>query len=123
MKLAATRSEEKRQQTKMKERNAELWILRNNIPEDLKPIIMRHIRYRLQDNKGVDVESLLSILPMEHRTILKENLCLPMLKKVSSSASISFCYKFSVLTGYYLIKEYFVLIFLITNLNSIYFVN
>ncbi|XP_015878201.3 cyclic nucleotide-gated ion channel 1-like [Ziziphus jujuba] len=82
MKLAATRSEEKRQQTKMKERNAELWILRNNIPEDLKPIIMRHIRYRLQDNKGVDVESLLSILPMEHRTILKENLCLPMLKKV-----------------------------------------
>lgn len=83
MEFAATRSEEKRQQTKMKERDAEMWILRNGIPEDVKPIIMRYIRYRLQDNKDVDVESLLSLLPMEHRTTLKEHLCMPMLKKVS----------------------------------------
>lgn len=88
MKLAATRSEEKRQQTRMKERKAELWILRNGIPRDLKPIIMQHTRYRLTDNKEVDVQSLLSLLPLEHRKAIKEHLCLDVLKKVGSSASI-----------------------------------
>ncbi|XP_048325807.2 cyclic nucleotide-gated ion channel 1 isoform X1 [Ziziphus jujuba] len=82
MKLAATRSEEKRQQTRMKERKAELWILRNGIPRDLKPIIMQHTRYRLTDNKEVDVQSLLSLLPLEHRKAIKEHLCLDVLKKV-----------------------------------------
>lgn len=92
MKLAATRSEEKRQQTRMKERKAELWILRNGIPKDLKPIIMQHTRYRLQDNKEIDVETLLSLLPLEHRKAVKEHLCLDVLKKVSFSASIKLSY-------------------------------
>lgn len=82
-KFAATRSEEKKQQQIMKELNGQLWIDKNDIPSQLKPIIMMHVQCRLQDNKDVHLENILSILPLEHRKSIKLHLGLPILKKVS----------------------------------------
>ncbi|XP_060675874.1 cyclic nucleotide-gated ion channel 1 [Ziziphus jujuba] len=81
-KFAATRSEEKKQQQIMKELNGQLWIDKNDIPSQLKPIIMMHVQCRLQDNKDVHLENILSILPLEHRKSIKLHLGLPILKKV-----------------------------------------
>ncbi|XP_024927619.3 cyclic nucleotide-gated ion channel 1 isoform X2 [Ziziphus jujuba] len=83
-KLAATRSMEKRYHKKLKERSVELWMLGNGIPNDLKPIIKRCTGDRLQDDQEVDVASLMSILPREHKSALKRHLCLATFKKIQA---------------------------------------
>ncbi|KAH7538198.1 hypothetical protein FEM48_Zijuj03G0173400 [Ziziphus jujuba var. spinosa] len=80
----ATRSMEKRYHKKLKERSVELWMLGNGIPNDLKPIIKRCTGDRLQDDQEVDVASLMSILPREHKSALKRHLCLATFKKIQA---------------------------------------
>ena len=82
MQLATTKSEEIGEKMKLKERDVELWIEKNGLPKELKTKIMQKVKYKLEENKDVDVENLLSILPSEDRKYIKRLLCLPMLRKV-----------------------------------------
>ncbi|PON97036.1 Ion transport domain containing protein [Trema orientale] len=71
------------------EHKAELWILKNRIPLDIRPKIMRYVRLRLQEGKDVDIAHLLHILPLSLGMSIKKHICFPMLKKVSSSVTQS----------------------------------
>ncbi|KAM6555388.1 hypothetical protein CsatB_002407 [Cannabis sativa] len=45
------------------EQKVELWISKNGIPDDLGSKIMNYVRFRMQEEKDVDIEYLLRILP------------------------------------------------------------
>ena len=64
-----------------------LWISKHNIPDDIKPEIMRYIRLTLQEGKDVDIVHLLHVIPFSLGMSIKKHICLPMLKKVSSSVT------------------------------------
>lgn len=82
MQLATAKSEEIGEKMKLKERDIELWIKKNGLPKEIKTSIMQKVKYKLEENKDVDVENLLPILPSEDRKFIKRLLCLPMLRKV-----------------------------------------
>ncbi|XP_062119858.1 cyclic nucleotide-gated ion channel 1-like isoform X2 [Humulus lupulus] len=63
------------------EKKADLWLSKNEIPEDLKRIIKKYIGMRLQDGKDVDIDHILHILPLSQAMLLKKHMCFPMLKK------------------------------------------
>ncbi|GMN39892.1 hypothetical protein TIFTF001_009120 [Ficus carica] len=96
---ARLRSEEKSKLRNMiKERNAELWILKNRIPDFLKQSIMPYVRHRLQDNKDiVDVKTLLSILPLDLKRSVKRHLCFgePLDKMLLITQGVVWTYKSS----------------------------
>ncbi|XP_062120210.1 cyclic nucleotide-gated ion channel 1-like isoform X2 [Humulus lupulus] len=83
MQLATTRSEEIGEKMKLKEREVEIWIEKRGLPMEEKTSIMQKVKQKLKENKEVDVENLLSILPFEDRKRIKLLLCLPLLRKVS----------------------------------------
>ncbi|XP_041011469.1 cyclic nucleotide-gated ion channel 1-like [Juglans microcarpa x Juglans regia] len=80
--LTTARTEEVIQKMKIKERDIELWISRNNFGDDIKPHIMPNIQRVLEQNIDVDPQNPLPHLPIEIRKDIKRHLCLPMLKKV-----------------------------------------
>lgn len=82
LQFATTKSEEIREKMKLKERDIELWISKNGLPKRLKRSIMKSVKYKLEENKDVDVENLFSILPVEERKTIKRQLCLSTIKKV-----------------------------------------
>lgn len=69
----------------------DLWLSKNaDVPTrtDMKTVIMESVRYKVEENKDVDVEDILSILPLKHKRRFMQPLCLASLKKVSSSAYV-----------------------------------
>ncbi|XP_062119888.1 cyclic nucleotide-gated ion channel 1-like isoform X1 [Humulus lupulus] len=64
------------------EKKADLWLSKNDIPQDLKRIIKKYIQMRLQDGKDVDIDHILHILPLSQGMLIKKHMCFPMLKKV-----------------------------------------
>ncbi|XP_061999619.1 cyclic nucleotide-gated ion channel 1-like [Rosa rugosa] len=80
--LATTKSEEIRQKMIMKELEIQWWMSRNHLPNDMKTVIIENVRQKLEENKDVHVENLLSILPRKDRRSIKRLLCMDSLKKV-----------------------------------------
>ncbi|KAE8077862.1 hypothetical protein FH972_016381 [Carpinus fangiana] len=64
------------------EREIELWIFRNQLPGSIKEEIMPIIQHMLEEKKDVDVQNILSHLPIELGRKIKRYICLPMLRKV-----------------------------------------
>ncbi|KAF4399123.1 hypothetical protein G4B88_023717 [Cannabis sativa] len=80
--LATAKSEELGEKMKLKEQEIEVWIEKNGLPKEEKTSIMLKVKHKLKENKQVDAENLLSILPSQDAKRLKLLLCLPLLKKV-----------------------------------------
>ncbi|PRQ60432.1 putative potassium channel, voltage-dependent, EAG/ELK/ERG [Rosa chinensis] len=80
--LATTKSEEIRQKMIMKELEIQWWMSRNHLPNDMKTVIIENVRQKLEENKDVHVENLLSILPGKDRRSIQRLLCMDSLKKV-----------------------------------------
>ncbi|KAL6123068.1 hypothetical protein ACLB2K_075591 [Fragaria x ananassa] len=68
----------------MKTKNLEvdLWLSRKGLPGNLKVVIMQIIQQKLEQNKDVQVEDILSVLPSAHSKYIKRYLRLATLKKV-----------------------------------------
>ncbi|KAH7538191.1 hypothetical protein FEM48_Zijuj03G0172700 [Ziziphus jujuba var. spinosa] len=64
-KLINTGSRRKEHEMQLKMLSTRLWMKENNIPEDMKPTLLQHVRCRLEDNKDIDLRNMLSILPRE----------------------------------------------------------
>ncbi|XP_062119872.1 cyclic nucleotide-gated ion channel 1-like [Humulus lupulus] len=60
----------------------ELWISKNEIPQDIKQKIMKYVQFRLQEGKDVDIQHLLHTLPPTLGMSIKRHICFPLLKKV-----------------------------------------
>ena len=66
----------------MKELEIQWWMARNHLPSDMKTVIIENVREKLEENKHVDVENLLSIIPRKDRRSIKRLLCMDVLQKV-----------------------------------------
>jgi len=84
--LATERTENIIIDMRVKEREIELWISRNNLPDYIKMEIMPIVQHMLEEKTDVDVQNLLSHLPFVLRRKIKRFICLPMLQKVSSKS-------------------------------------
>ncbi|XP_062074777.1 probable cyclic nucleotide-gated ion channel 10 [Humulus lupulus] len=61
---------------------ANSWISKNGIPNDIKPKILKYVQLRLQEGKDVDIEHVLDILPSKLGMSIKKHMCFPVLRKV-----------------------------------------
>lgn len=68
----------------MKELEIQWWMARN----DMKTVIIENVREKLEENKDVDVENLLSIIPRKDRRSIKRLLCMDVLQKVINTCFI-----------------------------------
>ncbi|XP_062119865.1 cyclic nucleotide-gated ion channel 1-like [Humulus lupulus] len=82
LQLSTTKSEELGEKMRLKEQEIEFWIEKNGLPKEEKALIMQKVKHKLKENREVDVENLLSILPSEDRKRIKHLLCFPLLQKV-----------------------------------------
>ncbi|KAM1471734.1 hypothetical protein ACFX14_042188 [Malus domestica] len=95
MQLATIKSEEIR--WKMKDRQIEEWMVKNDIPGHLKQKIKKNIKQKLKENKDADLENLFSILPWYTMKPLKRLLCMntlrtvPMLKETDGKVLKMIC--------------------------------
>ncbi|XP_060675341.1 cyclic nucleotide-gated ion channel 1 [Ziziphus jujuba] len=87
-KLINTGSRRKEHEMQLKMLSTRLWMKENNIPEDMKPTLLQHVRCRLEDNKDIDLRNMLSILPREDKNMLKKHFCLASIKKVLTPQSM-----------------------------------
>ncbi|XP_048326816.2 uncharacterized protein LOC132799167 [Ziziphus jujuba] len=62
--------------------SADLWLHNNNIPSYLKTIIRLYVEWNLEYSKDVNLQTVLSVLPLKHKESLKIYFCLATLKKV-----------------------------------------
>ncbi|KAG2679298.1 hypothetical protein I3760_11G045500 [Carya illinoinensis] len=67
---------------KAKEKNAEEWISKNELPDHMKQEIMSCIRQKLRKKEDIDTENPFPHLPKHLSTEIRRHLCLPLLKKV-----------------------------------------
>ncbi|XP_035543455.1 cyclic nucleotide-gated ion channel 1-like isoform X2 [Juglans regia] len=67
---------------KAKEKKAEEWISKNQLPDHMKKEIMSCIRQKLGKKEDIDTENPFPHLPKHLSTEIRRHLCLPQLKKV-----------------------------------------
>ena len=65
----------------LKEIDIELWISKNDLPQNINEEIMHNVKEILEADKDASVESLL--LKVRKKSNIKRHLCLEMLKRVS----------------------------------------
>ncbi|KAF5451088.1 hypothetical protein F2P56_031385, partial [Juglans regia] len=65
-----------------KESSIQLWMERNNLPENQRKVLMSDIQGKLRKKKDIETENLFPHLPILLRMEIKRHLCLPILKKV-----------------------------------------
>ncbi|PRQ60489.1 putative cGMP-dependent kinase [Rosa chinensis] len=85
MQLETTRSKQQRKLMKMeRKRGPEIasWLHNNGILLNMKKMIMTCVLHELEVNQDVNVENILSILPLECLKFIKRHLCLNTLKRV-----------------------------------------
>ncbi|KAL6132199.1 hypothetical protein ACLB2K_070570 [Fragaria x ananassa] len=82
LQFATTRSEKLRRKMKTKNLEVDLWLSRKGLPSNLKVVIMQIIQQKLEQNKDVQVEDILSVLPSAHSKYIRRYLSLATLKKV-----------------------------------------
>jgi hypothetical protein len=61
--------------------DVDLWLSRNDLPKDLKTVIMDNI-HKLENNKVINVQSILSVLPIHDKNRIVDSLCMASLRKV-----------------------------------------
>ncbi|KAI3693450.1 hypothetical protein L6452_33285 [Arctium lappa] len=71
------------EEMRVKRRDAELWMSRRLLPEELKERIRCYEQYKWQENRGVDEQSLIQNLPKDLRRDIKRHICLSLLMEVS----------------------------------------
>jgi hypothetical protein len=88
-------SQERSNQLKAKENknlmkpDIDLWLSKNDLKtkntkkEALKTVIIENI-HKLEENKDIDVQNIISILPIKYKKSIMRLLCLTSLKKVST---------------------------------------
>jgi hypothetical protein len=80
---------------KAKERDIQLWIERNLQPSpSRKQKIMSNIHRLLKEKKDVDVHNMLPYLPMELGRDIRRDICLPLIRKVSTLPHFYFYFYF-----------------------------
>ena len=90
----AQESSKKRKMRKKKQRmnpNVDLWLSKNDLPKDLKlyekkdlkTVIMDNI-HKLEKNEVIDMQSILSVLPIHDKKRIIYLLCMASLRKVST---------------------------------------
>nr|XP_011470674.1 PREDICTED: cyclic nucleotide-gated ion channel 1-like [Fragaria vesca subsp. vesca] len=84
LQFATTRSEKLRRKMKTKNLEVDLRLSRKGLPSNLKVVIMQIIQQKLEQNKDVQVEDILSVLPSAHSKYIRRYLSLATLKKVSN---------------------------------------
>ncbi|KAM5585031.1 cyclic nucleotide-gated ion channel 1 [Rosa sericea] len=82
LQFGTTRAEEIRRRTKTKDLEVDLWLSRKGIPKVLKELIMQTVERRIEENKDVQVENILSLLPVRHSNFIKRYMRLATLRKV-----------------------------------------
>ncbi|XP_062000395.1 cyclic nucleotide-gated ion channel 1-like [Rosa rugosa] len=83
LQFGTTRAEEIRRRTKTKDLEVDLWLSRKGIPNKvLKKLIMQTVERRIEENKDVQVENILSLLPVRHSNLIRHYMRLATLKKV-----------------------------------------
>lgn len=87
------RSEEMRLKVREIEQRMPFQKLSGNLQQQIK----KYQQYVWRETKGVDVENLISNLPRDLRRNIKRELCLDLLKKVSSFVFVASAFWFSVL--------------------------
>ncbi|KAK7845223.1 cyclic nucleotide-gated ion channel 1, partial [Quercus suber] len=87
MQLATTRSEDIRRKMTLKEIDIELWISKNDLPQNINEEIMQSVKDILEGDKDANVESLL--LNVRKKSNIKRHLCLDMLKRVPRFRNIN----------------------------------
>lgn len=85
MQFETTKWEEIRRKIRMKERDLDVWMQRNEIPDELKKRIIKSIKKKLEEDKDANLENLFNILPWDTRKDLKRFLCTKALINVCSS--------------------------------------
>lgn len=96
MQLEKIRSDERifRRKMQLISPEIDLWLSKNDLPKDLKmvsgrtekhlrTVMVENVQRHLQENKDVDVENILAVLPLRHRRGIMSLLRLTSLKKVS----------------------------------------
>ncbi|BFG23528.1 hypothetical protein CerSpe_098020 [Prunus speciosa] len=82
LQFATTRSEKLRRKLKTKDLEIDLWLSRKGLPKNLKEVIMQVVQQKLEQNKDVQVENILSVLPLVHSNFIRRYLRLATLKNV-----------------------------------------
>lgn len=59
-------------------------VSRKCLPKNLKEVIMQVVQQKLAQNEDVQVENILSVLPLEHSNFIRRYLRLATLKNVSN---------------------------------------
>ncbi|CAL9027682.1 unnamed protein product, partial [Prunus brigantina] len=72
-----------RQKMRMMNLDIDLWLYKNGLyDKNLKMVIMKNLHQKLEENKEVDVENILSLVPIIHQRRIMRLLSLNLLKKV-----------------------------------------
>lgn len=92
MQLDVARIEEQRHRMKVerkleeKSRELDLWLTKNGIPErsskDIKSRMMKRVQLELEENRDIDFETVLSMIPLEVQDYVKDRMPLTRLKQV-----------------------------------------
>lgn len=82
---------------RLKGREIEQWTPFQKLSENLQQQVKKYQRYIWRETNGVDVENLLNNLPRDLRRNIKRELCLELLRKVSSFLSLAFMPIFSLM--------------------------
>lgn len=63
----------------------DMWLYKNDLPPQLKEGIKENVQKRIEENKDVDVENILSILPFKHKRPVLHHLRMASLRRVRNS--------------------------------------
>ncbi|KAJ1690912.1 hypothetical protein LUZ63_015067 [Rhynchospora breviuscula] len=89
----------RKEEMRVKRRDAEQWMMHRQLPENLRERIRRYEQYKWQETRGVDEESLLQSLPKDLRREIRRRLCLslltrvPMFEKMDDQLLDAMCYR------------------------------
>ncbi|KAL0284930.1 UNVERIFIED_CONTAM: putative cyclic nucleotide-gated ion channel 3 [Sesamum angustifolium] len=72
------------QEMRIKRREIEQWMSHRKLPQNLRARIRRYERYKWQENRGVEEESLISNFPKDLRRDIKHHLCWTLLTRVGT---------------------------------------
>ncbi|KAL0284635.1 UNVERIFIED_CONTAM: putative cyclic nucleotide-gated ion channel 3 [Sesamum calycinum] len=72
------------QEMRIKRREIEQWMSHRMLPQNLRARIRRYERYKWQENRGVEEESLISNFPKDLRRDIKHHLCWTLLTRVGT---------------------------------------
>ncbi|XP_062005700.1 cyclic nucleotide-gated ion channel 1-like [Rosa rugosa] len=86
--MRTQKSEERDKKLKMKKLGIQVWMNKHGFTDQMKLEMKEHVKRNWEDIKDADMENLFSILPGKTRKVLKEHICMEMLKNVPKLANM-----------------------------------